>query len=42
MFYYSLIYPYFYYCTNIYIVWDSSYEINLRRLVILQKRIIRI
>ena len=41
MLYYSLIYPYFYYC-NIYIVWDSSYENNLRRFVILQKRIIRI
>ena len=39
MLYYSLIYPYFYYCN---IVWDSTYKTNLRRLVILQKRIIRI
>ena len=37
--YYSLIYPYFYYCN---IVWASTYKTNLRRLVILQKRIIRI
>ena len=36
MLYYSLIYPYFYYCN---IIWAST---NLRRLVILQKRIIRI
>ena len=39
MFYYSLVYPYFYYCN---IVWASTYKTNLRRLVILQKRIIRI
>ena len=39
MLYYSLIYPYFYYCN---IVWASTYKTNLRRLVILQKRIIRI
>ena len=40
MLYYSLIYPYFYYCN---IVWASTYKIhNLHRLVILQKRIIRI
>ena len=37
--YYSLIYPYFYYCC---IVWASTYKTNLRRLFILQKRIIRI
>ena len=37
--YYSLIYPYFYYCN---IVWASTYKTNLRRHVILQKRIIRI
>ena len=39
MLYYPLIYPYFYYCN---IVWASTYKTNLRRLVILQKRIIRI
>ena len=39
MLYYSLIYPYFYYCN---IVWASTYKTSLRRLVILQKRIIRI
>ena len=39
MLYYSLIYPYFYYCN---IVWASTYKTNLRRLVILQKGIIRI
>ena len=39
MLYYSLIYPYFYYCN---IVGASTYKTNLRRLVILQKRIIRI
>ena len=42
MLYYSLIYPHFYYCN---IVWAQTYKSNktyLRRLVILQKRIIRI
>ena len=39
MLYYSLIYPYFYYCN---IVWALTYKTNLRRLIILQKRIIRI
>ena len=39
MLYYSLIYPYFYYCN---IVWASTYKTNLRCLAILQKRIIRI
>ena len=39
MLYYSLIDPYFCYCN---VVWSSTYKINLRRLVILQKRIIRI
>ena len=34
MLYYSLIYPYFYYCN---IVWASTYKTNLRRLVVLQK-----
>ena len=38
IFYYSLIYRYFYYCN---IVWASTYETNPRRLVILQKHIIR-
>ena len=39
MLYYSLIYPYFYYSN---IVWALTYKTNLRHLVILQKRIIRI
>ena len=39
MLYYSLIYPYFYFCNTI---WASTSKTNLRRLVILQKRIIRI
>ena len=39
MLYYSSIYPYFYYCN---IVWASTYKTNLHRLVILQKRIIKI
>ena len=39
MLYCSLVYPYFYYYK---IVWASTYKTNLRRLVILQKRIIRI
>ena len=39
MLYFSLIYPYLYYCN---IVWASTYKSYLRRLVILQKRIIRI
>ena len=39
MLFYSLSYPYLYYCN---IVWASTYKTNLRRLVILQKRIIRI
>ena len=34
-----IIYPYFYYCNTI---WASTYKTNLRRLVILQNRIIRI
>ena len=37
MLYYSLIYPYFYYCN---IVWAAIYKTNLRRLDILKKRII--
>ena len=37
MLYHSLIYPYFYYRN---IVWAAIYNTNLRRLDILQKRII--
>ena len=37
--YYCLVYPYLYYCI---IVWGSTYKTNLRRLVSLQKRAIRI
>ena len=37
--YYSLIYPYFYYCN---IIWASTFETNLGNLVILQKHIINI
>ena len=39
MFYYSFIYPYFYYCN---IVWTPNYKTSLGRLVILQKGIIMI
>lgn len=37
--YFAMLYPYLQYCN---IVWASTYESNLRRLVILQKRAIRI
>ena len=37
--YYSLAYPYFQYCI---IVWGSTYPTNLNRLILLQKRIVRI
>ena len=37
--YFSMVYPYLQYCN---LVWASSYPTNLSRLVILQKRIIRI
>ena len=37
--YYCLVYPYLHYCI---IVWGSAYKTNLRRLVSLQKRVIRI
>ena len=37
--YFSMVYPYLQYCN---IVWASTYSINLRRIVVLQKRIIRI
>ena len=37
--YYSLIYPYLVYCAS---VWASTYSTNLNRIVLLQKKIIRI
>ena len=37
--YYSLVYPYLYYGN---IIWDATYESNLKQLNLLQKRIIRI
>src|SRR6218665_3751176 len=37
--YYSLVHPYLIYCN---IVWASNYQTRLRRLVILQKRAIRV
>ena len=37
--YYSLVYPYLHYCTS---VWGSTYQSNLKRLINLQKRVIRI
>ena len=37
--YYSLIYPYFHYCN---VVWVLTHKTNLRRLVTLQKRAVRI
>ena len=37
--YYCLVYPYLHYCI---VVWGSTYKTNLRRLVSLQKRVIRI
>ena len=39
MLYFSLIYPYLFYCVS---VWASTYPSNLRRLITLQKRVIRI
>ena len=39
MLYYALVYPYLQYCN---IVWASTYPSNLNRIVILQKRIVRI
>ena len=38
-FYFSRIYPYLFYCVS---VWASTYPPNLRRLIILQKLVIRI
>jgi hypothetical protein len=37
--YYSLVYPYMQYCI---LVWGSTYPSNLRRIVLLQKRVVRI
>ena len=37
--YYSLVYPYLIYCVS---VWGSIYQSNLNRIIILQKKIIRI
>ena len=37
--YYGLVYPYLQYCN---VVWASTYQSNLNRIVILQKRIVRI
>ena len=37
--YYSLVYPYLTYCVS---VWGSTYQSNLNRIIILQKKIIRI
>ena len=37
--YYSLVYPYLMYCVS---VWASTYPTNLNRLIILQKRLVRI
>ena len=37
--YFSMIYPYLQYCS---LVWSSTYPTNLSRLVVLQKRVVRI
>ena len=37
--FFSLVYPYFFYCN---LVWASTYRTKLSRLVILQKRVVRI
>ena len=37
--YYSLVFPYLHYCAS---VWGSTYQSNLKRLINLQKRVIRI
>ena len=39
MFYNAVILPYLNYCN---LVWGSTYKINLQRIAILQKRVIRI
>ena len=36
---YSLVYPYLHYCAS---VWGSTYQSNLKRLINLQNRVIRI
>ena len=37
--YFSLIYPYLFYCVS---VWASTHPLHLRRLITLQKRVVRI
>ena len=37
--YYSFVYPYFTYCNHI---WGSTYKSNLRRLIVLQNKVLRI
>ena len=37
--YFSLVYPYLIYCTT---VWGSTYQTNLKRLITLQKKVIKI
>ena len=37
--YYAFVYPYLHYCNE---VWGNAYSTNLNRLVVLQKRVIRI
>ena len=37
--YFSLVYPYLYYCN---LVWPSAYQSNLYRIILLQKRVVRI
>ena len=37
--YYNLVYPFLHYCAT---VWSSTYQSNLKRLINLQKRVIRI
>ena len=37
--YFSLVYPYLYYCN---LVWASAYQSNLYRIILLQKRVVRI
>ena len=37
--YYSLVYSYLHYCSS---VWGSTYQANLKRLITLQKKVIRI
>ena len=37
--YFSLVYPYLYYCN---LVWASTYQSNLYHIILLQKRVVRI